>query len=143
MRDPVERIWSMVRMNQQRRPEQFPGPTEDWVDRLFAREDHETRTRYDLTLAAIDAAFAPDEPWIGFYERLFDVDVLADLAAHLGIDHHVPDLAHVVNASPKTAPLSDALVARVAGHYRGVYDAVAARFPGVDLGTLWPSSRYL
>ena len=28
MRDPVERIWSMVRMNQQRRPEDFPGPTD-------------------------------------------------------------------------------------------------------------------
>ena len=54
---------------------------------------------------------------------------------------HAPDLDHVVNASPKAAPLPDALVARVAGHYRGVYDAVAARFPGVDLGALWPSSR--
>ena len=67
----------------------------------------------------------------------------AEIAAQLGIDHQVPDLAHVVNASPKTAPLSDALVARVAGHYRGVYDAVAARFPGLDLGTLWTSSHYL
>lgn len=143
MRDPVERIWSMVRMNQQRRPEEFPGPTEDWVARLFARDDHETRTRYDLTLAAMDEAFAPGEPWVGFYERLFDADVLADLCAHLGIDQHAPDLDHVVNASPKGAPLPDALVARVAGHYRGVYDAVAARFPDVDLGALWPSSRFL
>ena len=99
--------------------------------------------RYDLTLAAMDEAFARGEPWVGFYERLFDADVLADLCAHLGIDQHAPDLDLVVNASPKGAPLPDALVARVAGHYHGVYDAVAARFPAVDLGQLWPSSRYL
>jgi len=48
-----------------------------------------------------------------------------------------------VNASPKSAPLQDSLVAEVAGHYRGVYDTVAARFPAVDLGALWPSSRSL
>jgi hypothetical protein len=113
------------------------------VARLFARDDHETRTRYDLTLAAMDEAFAPGEPWVGFYERLFDADVLADLCARLGIDQHAPDLDHVVNASPKGAPLPDALVARVAEHYRGVYDAVAARFPDVDLGALWPSSRFV
>ncbi len=35
---------------------------------------------------------------------------------------------------PRATPLPDALVAQVAGHYRGVYDAVAARFPDVDLG---------
>jgi len=143
MRDPVERIWSMVRMNQQRRPEEFPGATADWVSRLYAREDHESRTRYDLTIAALDAAYPREDTWFGFYETLFDERVLADLCGHLGIEAHAPDLGQVVNASPKSAPLPDALVAEVAGHYRGVYDTVAARFPAVDLGVLWPSSRFL
>ena len=59
LRDPVERIWSMVRMNQQRRPDDFPGPTSDWVRRLYAQDDHALRTRYDLTLTALDEAFGP------------------------------------------------------------------------------------
>ncbi|MGI8529773.1 MAG: hypothetical protein ACR2KO_09870 [Geodermatophilaceae bacterium] len=143
MRDPVERIWSMVRMNQQRRPEEFAGPTADWVARLYARDDHESRTRYDLTIAALDAAYPREETWFGFYETLFDERVLADLCGRLGIDAHAPDVGQVVNASPKSAPLPEALVAEVAGHFRGVYDAVAARFPEVDLGALWPSSRLL
>jgi hypothetical protein len=144
MRDPVERVWSMVRMNQQRRPEEFPGPTGEWVRRLHTRDDHALRTRYDLTLAALDAAYPPEDVWLGFYERLFDRDVLADLCRHLGIDAPRPDLDRVVNASPKHGPgLPDDVVAEVARHFAGVYDAVAARFPDLDLDRLWPSSRYL
>ncbi len=77
LRDPVERIWSMVRMNQQRRPEDFPGPTSDWVRRLYAQDDHALRTRYDLTLTALDEAFGPGASWLALYEQLFDRDVLA------------------------------------------------------------------
>ena len=133
MRDPVERIWSMVRMNQQRRPDDFPGPTSDWVRRLYAQDDHALRTRYDLTLAALDEAFGPGASWLALYEQLFDRDVLADLCDRLGIDFHEPDLSHVVNASPKGDALPDDLVAEMAAHFRSVYDATALRFPGVDL----------
>ena len=144
MRDPVERVWSMVRMNQQRRPDDFPGPTEGWVRRLHSRDDHALRTRYDLTLAALDAAYPRGDVWLGFYERLFDLDVLADLCGHLGIAVHEPDLDHVVNASPKSAPaLPPDLVTEVARHFRDVYAAVAARFPRLDLAAIWPSARYV
>ncbi len=141
MRDPVERIWSMVRMNQHRRPDDFPGPTSDWVRRLYAQDDHALRTRYDLTLAALDEAFGPGASWLALYEQLFDRDVLADLCDRLGIDFHEPDLSHVVNASPKGDALPDDLVAEMAAHFRSVYDATALRFPGVDLAELWPSAR--
>jgi hypothetical protein len=143
LRDPVERIWSMVRMNQQRRPDDFPGSTEEWVRRLYAQDDHALRTRYDLTLAALSEAFPDDEPWFAFYERLFDRDVVADLCTRLGIAFHEPDFGQVVNASPKGSPLPDALVAEMAAHFRCVYDAVATRFPDVDLEELWPSARHL
>ena len=143
MRDPVERIWSMVRMNQQRRPDDFPGPTHEWVQRLYAQDDHALRTRYDLTLTALGEAFGPDEPWLAFYERLFDRDVLAGLCERLGIPFHEPDLGHVVNASPKQTPLPDALVAEMAAHFRTVYDAVAALFPTLDLAEVWPSVGHL
>jgi hypothetical protein len=144
MRDPVERVWSMVRMNQQRRPEEFPGPTDEWVRRLHARDDHALRTRYDLTLTALDAAYPREDVWLGFYERLFDRDELAHLCAHLGIDAHEPALDRVVNASPKPAPeLPDDVVAEVARHFAPVYDAVADRFPTLDLEKLWPTVRHL
>ncbi|GAA2132942.1 sulfotransferase [Nocardioides bigeumensis] len=143
MRDPVERIWSMVRMNQQRRPDDFPGPTEEWVRRLYTQDDHALRTRYDLTLAALSESFPAGDPWFAFYERLFDRDVLADLCARLGISFHEPELGQVVNASPKGSPLPDDLVAEMAAHFRCVYDTVAARFPDVDLEHLWPSARHL
>ena len=79
----------------------------------------------------------------GFYERLFEPATLRALCGFLGLDYHEPDLERRVNASPKSeAELGEDAVRSVARLFGGVYDAVAARFPDVDLATLWPSSRW-
>ena len=39
--------------------------------------------------------------------------------------------------------LAEDTVRTVAEHYRGVYRAVAERFPAVSLADLWPSSRFV
>jgi hypothetical protein len=143
MRDPVDRIWSQVRMNQGRRPEDFPGTPADWVAELYAQPGYEARTRYDHTLDALEQAFAREQVFYAFYERLFDPDVLGSLCSVLGIDYREPDLDRRVNESPVSEPLPDELVRTVARHYRPVYDAVARRFDVGALHELWPSSRLL
>jgi hypothetical protein len=141
MRDPVERIWSQVRMQQRRRPQQNPGSAEDLVLARYAEPEYDVRTRYERTLAALDAAFPASEVHVGFYETLFEPGSLAAVCALAGIEPPPADTETRRNASPKSAPLPESTVRDVAGHFRTTYEAVAARFPQVDLAALWPSSR--
>lgn len=143
LRDPVERIWSMVRMNQHRRPDDFPGPSSDWVARLHARDDHALRTRYELTLAAMDQAFGPEAAWVGFYEELFSDPVLADLCGRLGIDFHPPRTDVVINSAPRGEELPEELVARVAAHFAPTYRDVRRRFGVERVDALWPHARLI
>ena len=141
LRDPVERIWSMVRMNQHRRPADFPGPSWEWVGRLYAHEDHALRTRYEITLAALDEAFGPGRSWVGFYEELFTDDTLGDLCARLGIDFLSPRRDVVINSVPRSDGLPEELVARVARHFSPTYRDVRRRFGAARVDALWPHAR--
>lgn len=143
MRDPVERIWSAVRMDRQRAGDREPGVAEAYVPVAATRPMYADRTRYDRTIARLDDVFGPDRVFYGFYERLFDAATLGPLCDVLGIDYVDPDLERRVNVSPKSQTLPEQTVREVADRFRGVYAAVADRFPDVDLGRLWPSSRLL
>jgi hypothetical protein len=61
MRDPVERIWSQVRMQQRRRPGHHPGSAEELVLARFAEPQYDVRTRYETTVRNLDAAFPAEE----------------------------------------------------------------------------------
>lgn len=145
VRDPVERIWSQVRMQKRRRPGQNPGSAEALVAQRYAEPSYADRTRYEVTLAALDASF--DEVFVGFYEELFDPATsdreLRRLHALLGIDHRAPDLSAEFNVSPRSAELPEDTVRAVAEHLRPTYESVASRFPDRDLRTIWPSSRFV
>ena len=142
MRDPVERIWSAARMDLRRQG--FPEPPADRVLRMHVRDMYAERTRYDQTMTRLEQAFPQETIFYGFYERLFDRDTLRGLCDFLGIDFHEPDFDRRVNVSPKeVGGLPDDLVSAVAQHYRAVYDAVAQRFPHLDVPAMWPSMQML
>ena len=103
------------------------------------------RTRYDLTMDALEEAFPREDVFYGFYERLFTAETLAPLCEFLGIDFHEPDTARQVNVSPKSegAALPEDTRRTIARHFAPVYDAVQRRFPDLDLAGLWPSMRLL
>jgi Sulfotransferase family len=143
LRDPVERVWSAVRMDLQRAGQGDPAAVEERVRRMHKHEMYAARTRYDETLTRLDAVFPAEDVFVGFYETLFDRTTLQELCAFLGIDFHEPDFGRRVNVSPKGDALPEDLVATVAQHFAPVYDAVAKRLPEVDLPALWPSSRFL
>ena len=146
LRDPVERIWSQVRMQKRRRPAQNPGSAEDLVAQRYAEPSYAERTRYEETIGHVDAAFG-EQAHFAFYEELFgpataDAEV-SRLSAFLGIDHRPPDLDARFNVSPRTAELPAETVRAVAEHFRPTYESVASRFPDRDLPRIWPSARFL
>lgn len=141
MRDPVDRIWSSIRMNHGRykKVRQSLTPEADAASN-YAATYHEVRSRYDRTLDAMDTVFGPDDVIVDFYERLFDSDVLRRICAQIGIDFHEPDTGRRMNVSKTKAELPVETAREIADHYGVVYDTVAKRFPDVDLDALWPSS---
>ncbi|WP_205471029.1 sulfotransferase [Nocardioides sp. SYSU D00038] len=143
MRDPVERVWSQVRMQHGRTPHRFGEPPEATLLRVYAEESFDTRTRYDAIVERLEASFPPEDLAFAFYETLFDRAELHRLCAFLGIAFHDPDLDHRANETtvPRTT-LSPDTIRVVAEHYRDVYEFVASRF-GVDLRRLWPHSAHV
>lgn len=145
MRDPVERIWSHMRMLARVHPEHEAARTEsaEFVLTHYAHPDYASRTAYDETIRKLDSVFGPDEIYYGFYERLFTDIEVRRLCDRAGIDFVEPSFDQRPNVSPKDFDLPEDTVRTVAEHYRGVYHAVAERFPEVSLGELWPSSRFV
>lgn len=132
MRDPVERFWSALRMRQKKR-DNFDARAEfvaAWSDAALVE-----RSRYDLTLEALDRAFPADEVWIGFYETLFRADTISKICAFAGVDavpadfDNRPNLAPDVDLSPERRAIARALLDPVYAYCR-------ARF-GVRLPREW------
>jgi hypothetical protein len=144
LRDPVDRVWSHIRMQAQRFPTMFDQPLAEVLLERHHHDNYALRTRYDHTIAALDDAFDPGDLHFVFYEDLFTEDRIRGICAFLGIDHVEPDFEVRSNASARpTDGLPDDVVRTVARHFAEVYDAVAARFPEVDLAALWPSARWV
>jgi hypothetical protein len=146
LRDPVERIWSQVRMQKRRRPENNPGTAEELVGQRYAEPAYAERTRYEATVRRLDEAFG-ELAHYAFYEELFGpataASQIAGLSGFLGIDYREPDLDARFNVSPRSAELPESTVRAVAEHFRPTYEFVASRFPDRDLPTIWPSSRFV
>jgi hypothetical protein len=145
LRDPVERIWSASRMDMRRRGDEAPEDPETRVSHMYKHPMYADRTRYDLTMDALEQAFPREDVFYGFYERLFTSETLAPLCNLLGIDYQEPDTGRQVNVSPKSegAALPEDTRRTIARHFTVVYDAVQRRFPDLDLAALWPSARLL
>jgi len=145
MRDPVERIWSQMRMHARLYPGHEAARTEsaEFVLAHYASPPYARRTAYNETIEALDSVFSPGEIYYGFYERLFTDAEVGRLCELAGIDFVVPGFDKRVHSSPKTADLPEDTMRKVAEHYRAVYLAVAERFPDVSLPELWPSSRFV
>jgi hypothetical protein len=111
---------------------------------MYHHPMYEQRTRYDLTMAALEQAFPREDVFYDFYERLFTHETLERLCAFLGIDFHEPDYGRQVNTSPKEqgADLPEETIRTIARHFAPVYTAVQQRFPDLDLLELWPSARF-
>ena len=145
MRDPVDRIWSQVRMQEGRRPGRFPVPADQMVERLYDDPRYEQFSRYETTMRHLEAVWERADIHYGFYEELFHEDEVRAICGLVGVEYRTPDFEKKSNVSSgkAVAALPDEVVSRVATHLADTYHAVATRFPDKDLAALWPSSRFV
>lgn len=145
LRDPVDRIWSQIRMQEGRRPARFEHPADQMVERLYDDPRYERFTRYESTMERLEAVWERDAIHYGLYEQLFREEEVRAICDLLGMQFRPPDFGKVANVSSGKAveALPDAVVQRVATYFEATYHAVAERLPDTDLARLWPSSRFV
>ncbi len=136
MRDPLDRLWSNIRMIAARDPGDFAQNAAARLDRVVTGADRANAVRSDYagTLARITAALTPKSVFIGFYETLFDADTLTRLCHFLGIAPKPGPTEARVLAGPDLA-MTEAQRARALTWLAPQYAAVAARYD--TLPTRW------
>jgi len=142
MRDPVERIWSAVRMERRIFGNHIGDintlpPELEQVAKKYAQPKTEIRTRYDWTIRTIEQVFAPKDIFYGFYEEMFTPGELEPLCAFLGVPCRPEEIDIHVNITKRTQEMAPDLRARIQAHYAPVYDFCARRFPQTT--GLWAS----
>ncbi|MGB0498671.1 MAG: sulfotransferase [Rubricella sp.] len=132
MRDPLDRLWSQVRMDAGRREARglggFDALRSGIATRVLSDRRYLSRADYAGTLETLDATIDAEHRLVLFYEELFTEESIRRICTFLGHDYVPADFdARVHESKPSDIP------ADWAGQAMGVlaraYDAVARRFP--------------
>lgn len=137
MRDPVERIWSMVHQASKIRRleragrEPLPVSIESFTNPYAA-----LRTTYDRTMKELEKVFPPEDIFYGFYENFFTAESYSGLGRFLGLKLAEPDFGTVRNAGLSKRPLDPAIAREAVEFYAPTYAFVLERF-GPRVTSLW------
>jgi hypothetical protein len=142
LRDPVERVWSAVRMVRAQGKCAAPEEAED-VRLRHTRPAQRVRGDYRATMAALAASFPAGDIYYGLYETLFRGEEIARLMRWLGLAYRAPSFSARINASAKTVPLPRDLQIAIARAHAPAYEAAAAQFGAAEISRLWPSAALL
>jgi hypothetical protein len=124
MRDPIARLWSMLRFDH--RNTDASGLNADALTCL-SKSRISTRCDYKSALQNIDAVFDTNQIFIGFYEDMFDGDLLARLYTFLNIAPITANTEKRANKSP-TAHLPEDVANYFATGLAPQYEYIRERF---------------
>ena len=137
MRDPVERVWSQLRMNNrllnERNNKPQPSAHDEYkqLSRFYKTAQCEKRTRYEKITARIESVFNKESIFYGFYENLFQQSEVNRLTNFLECPSINPDFGKVVHASPKPKQQvhgMEDLFSEIRDYYSNTYQWAQARF---------------
>lgn len=130
LRDPVERLWSHLRMNAARAHDgDMAGRLARLVKRVLAGQGEAIVARGDYagTLARLDRAAPKSSVFVGIFETFFNTESIARLCAMLGISFHEPRFEQKIN-SGQGVPLDSETRGAFSRLLRTQYEAMEARF---------------
>jgi len=126
MRDPLDRLWSNIRMAAARKGGDFAADAGALLDKVLGGGDRTMTDRCDYagTLRRLGRAVDPSTVFTGFYETLFQPGTLARLCAFLGIAERPAD-SEVRVLAGNDLTMTEAQRARAMAWLAPQYDAVA------------------
>lgn len=137
LRDPVERIWSAVRMFKLKNKLDPQKSDNELVIENLGNPLLSNRTRYDATIINLMEVFSKDDVYICSFEKLFTSDAIADLSDFIGIDLDQNYGTVTSNSTPKSEDehIAEETVLKVKTLYSETYDFVKSNHP--DIYKLW------
>jgi hypothetical protein len=146
MRDPIERAFSAVRMQQRDMDvagkAQFETANQRF-NRVLERPGLVGRGRYDMTIEAVEAAFDADAIHYGFFETLFSNKEVRKITDFLGVDFVDPDFDLKANASPRDTELDTYSINKAREIFHDTYAFCQEKFGKDFIDEIWPHSVYL
>lgn len=145
MRDPLERIWSQVRMHRAKGAAigQDPYPSDQHgIEDMFRRRYVAKRTRYSVTVQQLEQVFHPKDLQLILYEQMFNDDFSTRLSEWLGKPFEPLQLKERIHSTPKREELTAAIQSEVVNHYSDVYAWAEKRF-GAHIRQLWNGYKWL
>lgn len=143
MRDPVERIWSALRMDKRNLQAQGRVFNEFEMQDGFFKNLQQPfayeRTNYPETIRHLERVFRSDQLWFGLYESLFRSETVDSLSKFLGYEIENAPLATKVNASPQVS-LGREAREQAKTYLAPIYAYCASRFP--ETGRLWGEAAW-
>lgn len=138
VRDPIERCRSAVKMNLNRgnfREGVSRGNTEfcSALDEYYRSEHAEVRTRYDLTIENMKAAYAEDVYYIGVYETMFAKENVLRLSEFLGIEPNIEFAEVKIFPGRGHSQSCKEIERKIFAKYRSVYDYCGIALPETEL----------
>lgn len=139
MRDPVERLYSALRMHDR---DGYGGDVKarDRFRSAYRSAPNEARTRYEWTLDAIDQAFPPEDQFLGFYEELFQPSQVDAVCEFLGLSSMAADFETRVNATEGQGHLDTGSIAEARAYYDETYKVCMRRFGEDRIRRLWANA---
>lgn len=135
MRDPFDRIYSQLRMSVRNKSRNAQSVRDKILsyDTLilgyYQRKGVELRTRYDLTIQALESAFPKDDIFYFFYETLFQSEQCKRLGSFLGITDFEPSFDEIRNRSPyPDLNINENTILEVKSYYSNVYEFIQNKF---------------
>ncbi len=141
MRDPIERIYSFIRMQYQsalRGGRTLEHSVEKYFATSYKARICEALTRYEKTISNIEAVFPSDTIYYDFYEHFFQEPRIQELCDFLEIDYSPPNFSRRLNTTQKTLPLDPATIKAARQYYGGTYELCAQKFGQGFIKKLWP-----
>jgi len=138
MRDPVERIWSAVRMEKRERLRKGENLDSNFLDskikQYISSKGMIARSDYKTTVRNITKVFSEDEIHFALYERLFDKKGFDSLQDFLGFELKNVNFSERVNAS-EAEPMSEEITKMLMDFLSPQYQFCNERFE--DTKEVW------
>lgn len=132
MRDPVDRIWSGLRMHQKNKAKKGIFIDDDMLVEdfmaTFKVSGIPLRSNYKLTMKNIEAVFSEDAILYAFYENLFTRTSIDQIDNFLGIKLEGIDFEKKINQSPEK-PLPDHAIEYALRELKEQYMECNTKFP--------------
>jgi hypothetical protein len=133
MRDPVERMYSQLRLNQ----DMGRAAVKDAYASALDSPGITARTRYDVTIDNLERGFRPEELLFLFYEELFRESSVGGICRFVDIDARPADCSARVNAASDVGEIDPGFRKAAREYLDIVYEFCAERFGRDRIRAVW------